>query len=329
MKTKAIIHGVEYTYAETVRSVSGGNVILCRNGSGELFAAEETEWTAGDSLPAPVTHESTKEEKIRFFLSLFQGREGVFASRFVSRRTGKAGYSTACRNNGVYGVCDHRIRCSECPGRVFYSFDAVSAEAHLKGKKDDESDVCGIYPVRRDHTVFFLAMDFDEEQWKEDVNAVRQGCLMHGIMLAVERSRSGQGAHIWFFFAEPVPAKEARRFGSGLLTYAMEKLRHQLSFSSYDRMIPSQDYVPENGFGNLIALPFQGRAARNGNTLFVDENFVPYADQWAFFCEEDQQRETGRAEPAVCCGACRRSGSGRQKTMGQKQKGSFQCGFSG
>lgn len=84
------------------------------------------------------------------------------------------------------------------------------------------------------------------------------------------------------FFAEPVPAKEARRFGSGLLTYAMEKLRHQLSFSSYDRMIPSQDYVPENGFGNLIALPFQGRAARNGNTLFVDENFVPYADQWAF-----------------------------------------------
>lgn len=282
MKTKSVIHGEEYVYSQTVRTLGGQNVILCRNRRGEMFAVKEEEWNRADSSSALVTHASTKEEKIRLFVSMFQGREGVFAKRFISRRTGKAGYGTACRNNGVYGICDHRIRCADCGSRSFYAFDAASAEAHLKGRKEDESDVCGIYPIRRDHTVSFLAIDFDEENWKDDVNSIRQACEMNGIMPAAERSRSGKGAHIWFFFAEPVLAREARRFGSGLLTFTMEKLRHQLPFSSYDRLIPSQDYVPENGFGNLIALPFQGKAVKNGNTLFVDERFVPYADQWAF-----------------------------------------------
>ena len=88
-------------------------------------------------------------------------------------------------------------------------------------------------------------------------------------------------AHVWFFFSEPVPAADARRLGTGLLTQTMSR-RHELSFSSYDRLFPSQDIVPKGGFGNLIALPFQGQAQKGGNSLFVDEYFAPYPDQWAF-----------------------------------------------
>ena len=97
----------------------------------------------------------------------------------------------------------------------------------------------------------------------------------------MERSRSGKGAHVWFFFSEPVPAVDARRMGSGLLTKTMSR-RHELSFASYDRLFPSQGIMPKGGFGNLIALPFQGQAQKNGNTLFVNEEYIPYPDQWAF-----------------------------------------------
>lgn len=282
MKTKAIIEGTEYTFCRSVKSLgSGKKMVLCTDGAGVMYVVEEELWDSQEN-DAPVTHGSSKEEKIRFFLQLFQGREDVFAKRFFSRKTGRAGYGPACRNNGVYGVCDHRVRCTECPHRAFYAFDAAAAEAHLKGLQPDEADVCGIYPVRKDHTVFFLVLDFDEKKWRDDVKSVREACRMNGIVPAVERSRSGDGAHIWFFFSGPVPAKEARRLGSLILTYAMEKLRHQLPFSSFDKMFPAQDYVPDSGFGNLIALPFQGRAAARGNSLFVDDAFVPYGDQWAF-----------------------------------------------
>jgi len=118
-----------------------------------------------------------------------------------------------------------------------------------------------------------LAVDFDKASWREDVSAFRETCVSLSLMPAVERSRSGNGAHIWFFFSEPVSAADARRLGSGLLTRAMAR-RHELKFQSYDRLFPSQDTVPKGGFGNLIALPFQGQAQ--------DENFAPYPDQWAY-----------------------------------------------
>ncbi|MBQ4512369.1 MAG: DEAD/DEAH box helicase, partial [Anaerolineaceae bacterium] len=139
----------------------------------------------------------------------------------------------------------------------------------------------GSYPMRPDDTTWFLVLDFDEEDWQQNVSAFRETCKYYNIIPAVERSRSGNGAHIWFFFEQPVAAKEARRFGSGLLTKTMSN-RHELDFASYDRMFPSQDTMPKGGFGNLIALPFQGNAQKNGNSLFIDENFIPYADQWAF-----------------------------------------------
>ena len=142
-------------------------------------------------------------------------------------------------------------------------------------------DVIAIYPMLEDNTTYLLAADFDEASWQADVSAFCKCCNEYGLTPAVERSRSGNGAHVWFFFSEPVPAADARRMGSSLLTKTMAR-RHELSFSSYDRLFPTQDTVPKGGFGNLIALPFQGQAQRNGNTLFVNEQFVPHPDQWAF-----------------------------------------------
>ena len=124
-------------------------------------------------------------------------------------------------------------------------------------------DVVAIYPMLEDNTTWLLAADFDEENWQADVSAFCQCCEELGLVPAVERSRSGSGAHVWFFFSRPVPAAEARRLGSGLITRAMSR-RHELSFSSYDRLFPSQDMVPKGGFGNLIALPFQGQAQKMG-----------------------------------------------------------------
>ena len=149
------------------------------------------------------------------------------------------------------------------------------------GKDEFCRDVVGIYPTLEDDRTWLLAVDFDDEDWQGDVSAFRKICVSFGITPAVERSRSGNGAHIWFFFSEPVAAADARRLGSGLLTQAMMQ-RHELQFKSYDRWFPAQDTVPKGGFGNLIALPFQGQAQRDGNTLFIDEQFIPYTDQWAF-----------------------------------------------
>lgn len=152
--------------------------------------------------------------------------------------------------------------------------------AHLWGKDEFCRDVVGIYPMLEDDRTSLLAVGFDEESWREDA-AFRETYLAFDITPAVERSRSGNGAHIWFFFSEPVSAADARRLASGLPTQAMAR-RHELQFKSYDRLFPSQDTVPKGRFGNLIALPFQGQARQKGNTLFADEQFVPYRDQWAF-----------------------------------------------
>src|SRR5699024_3088919 len=149
-------------------------------------------------------------------------------------------------------------------------------EKHLKGER-----VAGIYPLLKDDTCYFLAMDFDEEDWQKDIHVLRQIATEKNIPFAVERSRSGHGAHLWFFFEKVVPAVAARKFGSALLSYAMN-LRHELSFRSYDRLFPSQDRMPKGGFGNLIALPLQKEARKKGNSVFIDEKFQPYSDQWKF-----------------------------------------------
>jgi len=128
--------------------------------------------------------------------------------------------------------------------------------------------VMGVYPLLEDETCWFLAVDFDKGTWRLDVLAFLATCRQAGVPAAVERSRSGNGAHVWFFFAEPVPAVTARRMGCSLITDTMSR-RHELGMDSYDRLFPSQDKMPRGGFGNLIALPLQHGPRQQGNTVFT------------------------------------------------------------
>jgi superfamily II DNA or RNA helicase len=139
----------------------------------------------------------------------------------------------------------------------------------------------GVYPLLIDETCWFLAADFDDGAWQEDIASFRETCRSHDIPFAIERSRSGNGAHAWFFFSKPVPSSLARNLGCFLITESMAH-RHQISMSSYDRLFPNQDTLPRGGFGNLIALPLQREARAMGNSVFMDASLTPYSDQWAF-----------------------------------------------
>lgn len=286
MDKKVIIDGHIFQMAERLPSLTGnGWFVLCVDDLGRQSVCTEEIWNGlvqPMEAPPAVHTGSTPQEKIALFLSLFRGRSDVFARRYFSPKTEKSGYVPACENEWIPGLCDKKIhRCSECPNRAFFPLSEKIVRSHLIGKDPFCRDVVGIYPILEDHRTWLLAADFDEESWQEDVSAFRETCLSVGISPAVERSRSGCGAHVWFFFSEPVPAVAARQLGSRLLTETMSR-RHELSFRSYDRLFPSQDFIPSGGFGNLIALPFQGQAQQKGNTLFVDEQFRPYHDQWAF-----------------------------------------------
>lgn len=286
MNKVALINGREYTFLETLPSLDGGqSLILCKDDSGKRAVCPEPLWQSNAPTAActvPVHTHSSAQEKIEFFLSVFKGREDVYAQRYHSVRTGKSGYTPACKNEWASGLCDKKKhKCPDCPNREFKTLTAEVIKAHLLGRDPLCRDVAAVYPMLEDNTTWLLTADFDEENWQADVTAFCKCCKEVGLATAVERSRSGNGAHVWFFFSYPVFAADARRLGTGLLTRTMAR-RHELSFSSYDRLFPSQDIVPKGGFGNLIALPFQGQAQKDGNSLFVDENFVPYLDQWAF-----------------------------------------------
>jgi superfamily II DNA or RNA helicase len=216
------------------------------------------------------------DEHLQLFMSLFKGRADVFAKRWENRQ-GRSGYSPACRNEWVRGICRKpRVKCSSCEHREFTSFTEDIVRDHLSGKT-----TVGVYPLLADETCHFLAVDFDKEDWQEDVISFARTCHDKGIECAVERSRSGKGAHVWFFFESHVPARLARRFGCSLLTETMER-RHQVGLDSYDRFFPNQDTMPQGGLGNLIALPLQAEPAKQGNSLFIDDEFKPYCDQWEY-----------------------------------------------
>ena len=224
-----------------------------------------------------VTDGSTNEEKLELFQSLFRGREDAYARRWESRDGKKSGYMPDCRNEWAQGICEKpRVKCGDCKNRELIPLDKNVYARHLAGR-----DVIGGYPMLPDENCLFLAIDFDEGDWPKDILTFRTVCEKYDIPIAVERSRSGNGAHVWFFFEEPVSASAARKFGSALLTAAMEQ-RHSLKFSSYDRFFPNQDTMPKGGFGNLIALPLQREARNNGNSVFINEQCIPYDDQWAF-----------------------------------------------
>ncbi len=286
MNDRARINGQNYTLLEIVPSLDGADAfVLCADEQGEKRICSELLWRGGalqTEREALLNTRSSTHDKIELFLSLFRGRENLFAKRYHSVKTGKSGYTPVCKNEWAPGVCDKKkYKCPDCPDREFLPLTPETVKAHLVGRDPLCRDVAAIYPMLEDNTTWLLAVDLDEGNWRSDVSALRASCEEVGLTPAVERSRSGNGAHVWFFFSEPVSAADARRLGSGLLTQTMAR-RHELSFSSYDRLFPSQDTVPKGGFGNLIALPFQGQAQKQGNTLFVDEGFEPYPDQWAF-----------------------------------------------
>ena len=234
--------------------------------------------------PAGLVHQlSSSDEKIALFRSLFRGRDDVYPRRFESRKTGKSGYAPACANEWVRGICEKpRIKCAECPHRRFLPVTDDVIRWHLSGRDDaGQTFVVGVYPMLLDETCFFLAVDFDKSGWLDDSTAFVETCGRMGLSAALERSRSGRGGHAWLFFEEAVPAALARKLGSHILTETMER-RPDIGLDSYDRFFPNQDTLPHGGFGNLIALPLQKKRRGDGNSVFLDDQGVPYHDQWAF-----------------------------------------------
>ena len=223
---------------------------------------EEVQQEASRSEPSfHLNDGANPTEKVRLFKSLFKGREEVYAKRWEGRE-GRAGYAPVCLNEWKPGFCGKpEVKCAFCKHKSYAPLDGKVIEAHLRGNL-----VAGIYPLRQDEKCHFLAMDFDKDGWQQDVSTLKYVCTEFAVPVAVERSRSGHGAHVWFFFVDPVAASLARKFGSALLTYAMSQ-RYQIKFKSYDRFFPNQDTMPKGGFGNLIALPLQ-KAARKMATAF-------------------------------------------------------------
>ena len=236
-----------------------------------------------DRPDALVHQQSSPEAKIGLFASFFRGRDDVYPRRFESHRTGKSGYQPACANEWARGVCEKpKIKCHGCPHRHFLPVTNEVIRWHLSGHDDENRDfVMGVYPMLLDESCFFLAADFDKAHWQEDAGAILETCRRMKLGASLERSRSGQGGHVWLFFKEAIPAALARRLGSYILTETME-CRPDVGLDSYDRFFPNQDTLPQGGFGNLIALPLQKQPREQGNSVFLDGQFLPYPDQWAF-----------------------------------------------
>lgn len=242
-----------------------------------------------DSVYSPISFPAVKlslEERVSLFQSLFKGREDVFARRWFSKSTGKGGYQPVCTNEWRRGVCDKKtFKCAECPNRSFAPLTSKDIYRHLEGNDENCCDVVGLYAIMPDNNCSFLCTDFDDKSckhgYKDDVLAFVGTCRDWQIPYAIERSRSGNGAHVWIFFEEPTPAYKARRLCNAILTEAMNH-DGRMSFDSYDRFFPNQDRIPEGGFGNLVALPLQGQARKRLNSVFVDDEFRAYKDQWAF-----------------------------------------------
>jgi len=233
-------------------------------------AAESPELILGKGTP------STNEEKIDLFLSLFGARRSLYPKLWINRKKGSKGYSPACSNEWVHGVCEKpRVKCSDCPNQNFPPLDHSAIHSHLIGRH-----TIGTYAIREDDSCIFLAADFDGDGWMQDIEAYRRAAEQMGISVGMERSRSGNGGHAWIFFASPVPAVLARRLGT-LIVDRASSFHRGMKLSTYDRFFPNQDTCPQGGFGNLIALPLQQEPRKSGHTLFLDENFDPVSDQWS------------------------------------------------
>lgn len=247
-----------------------------------LLDANGIEWRKSDSSKNQVKASNSTErlnttQKVALFKRLFRGREDLFPVRWQSRASGKTGYSPACANEWLAGVCEKpRIKCADCGNRQFVPLSDSVFYDHLAGEH-----TIGVYPMLADETCHFLAADFDDADWRQDVSAFRKSCDDVGVPVSIEISRSGSGAHAWIFFAGRPSARDARRLGTAIISHACAKTR-QLKLNSYDRLFPNQDVMPKGGFGNLIALPLQKTPRESGCSVFVDADFRPYPDQWAY-----------------------------------------------
>lgn len=215
-------------------------------------------------LPAETESTETPEAKLALFRSCFKGRDDVYALRWENP-DGRSGYAPARKPPWE--------RRGDATDYLPLTDEVV--RDHLSGRR-----FVGLFPMLRDETCWLLAVDFDKAGWRDDAAAFVETCQEFAVPVGLERSRSGNGAHAWIFFAEPVVAQVARQLGSGLLTRVLER-RHELGLSSYDRLFPNQDTLPKGGFGNLIALPLHGQCRQTGATVFIDRQGQPYADQWS------------------------------------------------
>ena len=270
-----------------------------------LLDAHGIAWRLPPQAQTPAVAEIsrlTTDEKVALFRTLFRGRMDVYPIRWEGKTSGKSGYAPACANEWRAGVCEKpRIKCGDCAHRVLQPLTDLVIYDHLAGEH-----TVGVYPLLEGDTCHFLAVDFDEADWREDAKAFIQSCTELGVSAALEISRSGQGAHAWVFFASAVSARDARRLGTSIISHACTRTR-QLQLTSYDRLFPNQDTMPKGGFGNLIALPLQKHPRERGFSVFVDADLQPYPDQWAFLAsvarmpahdiEPTVLRATGGAHP--------------------------------
>ena len=262
---------------------------LRQSGSKEAFDPEQ-----GKRIIHP---QAITENMANQFFSMFWGRQDVYAKRSVNKETGKAAYYPQC-NNFWTNVCHKKIKdginCKDCKNRSYKTITKKDILNHLQGNAYNASDVIGVYPLLSNGTCRFMVFDFDnhdkdaeekdfansDDTWVEEVESMREICVLNGIEPLVERSRSGIGAHVWIFFDKPIDASFVRKFGFALLDKGAEQINLK-SFKYYDRMLPAQDSLPEDSaVGNLIALPLQGKALQDGNSAFIDGNWNAYPNQW-------------------------------------------------
>lgn len=257
------------------------------NGSGNEYDPNQ----GSRILPRDIT-----ETDAKVFFSMFWGRTDVYSKRTIKKSTGEVNYYTQCHNfwkNGCPRITGSKIKCRDCQRQAYKELKKEQIIDHLKGNSEDATDVIGVFPLFTDDTCRFIVFDFDNHEkdaekndfaniddlWKEEVDSLRKICNINGIDALAERSRSGRGAHLWIFFQKPIEAGLARKFGNALLNKGAESVNLK-SFRFYDRMLPMQDHLPEGGVGNLIALPLQGQALKEGNSAFIDEYWNAYPDQW-------------------------------------------------
>jgi superfamily II DNA or RNA helicase len=230
-----------------------------------------------DSAQPAATTPGSAQEKVALFRHLFRGRDDVYALRWQSNSNGRSGYAPACANAWRPGICEKpRISCRDCNHRELLPLSDAAIYGHLAG-----DHTIGLYPLLDNDHCHLLAVDFDEQDWRDDARAFLRSCRELAVPAALEISRSGDGAHVWVFFEEAVSAREARQLGAALISHTCNATR-QLQLSSYDRLFPNQDILPKGGFGNLIALPLQKEARQRGCTVFVDDDLEPYPDQWTY-----------------------------------------------